>query len=93
MNTNNETPAFGVQNEAEKLKSEILVGESVVNGARDKYAFEFSSLYGVSRMIDEARVQNKTYKLPKRMRKRDGWFQRVVYKIKIVLGLEEHEVG
>ena len=76
-----------LSSESEKLKHEILVGESIVQSARNKYAEELGGSEVVSQMRKLASVHPKTYPIPKRVRKikRPNVF---LHKIKVLLGFE-----
>lgn len=84
MNTSNRE--VSVSTEVERLESERLIGESLVATARDRYASEFGSDGEVEHMIKCASVKQKTYSLPKSMKKRrDG--NNFIQKLKKLFGL------
>lgn len=58
-------------NEAEKLKSEIEVGKSIIEGARNKYADELGESDTIKNMRTMAAVKPKTYKIPRKVRRRN----------------------
>lgn len=60
-----------VLNEAEKLKSEIEVGKSIVEGARNKYANELGETDAIKNMHTLAAMKTKTYKIPRKIRRRN----------------------
>lgn len=74
--------------ESEKLKNDILVSESIVQSARDRYAEELGGSDAVSRMRNLASVQPKTYPIPKcvsKVKSSNGF----LHKIKVLLGFEK----
>ncbi len=83
MSTNNANAS--VATELEKLASERLIGESVVNNARDKYAVEIWNEVALERMRKVANLQPKTYKKPKRVRRERSPF---IEKLKKLFGIE-----
>ena len=85
MSTNKKGDA-SVATELEKLESDRIISESVVSGARDRYASELGNVEEIERMRRAASVQPKTYKIPKRViRERDG--SSFLNKLKKLFGL------
>lgn len=83
MSTNNANAS--VATELERLESEKLIGESVVNNTRDRYAAEFGNAAEIERMRMMANLQPKTYRIPKRVK----WERRpFIDKLKKLFGIE-----
>lgn len=67
MNTKTEIEENGsVDKEIAEYNSEILVGNSVVNGSRDRYASELGNSETIEMMRMQARLQPKRYSYPKK---------------------------
>ncbi|MBP5724381.1 MAG: hypothetical protein J6X18_12520 [Bacteroidales bacterium] len=89
MNTNDVEFDSGVSAEVAKLNSEIAVSETIVNGARDRYASEIGTSEMIRQMRQSAMVQPKTYKLPKTVRRqRSGVGVTLLQRIKKLFGFE-----
>ena len=90
MSTNNTTFNISASREAEQLKSEVEVGKSVVECAKNRYADELGGKNAVSEMRQQATLQPKTYKLPKSVKKaRRNRLEEFLTKIKVLFGLSE----